>query len=285
MRGQETQPYEMHLSSAFLYGARWNSSQMFKSPIRHEDSSMLDWTELVKQFSSGRLTYWKDKLLSVSGIARAFHKEYIAPILSDLPASSQQYMAGMWNWNLERQLFWFTTGQAKARPGQPNAPSWSWASVDCSVRFWPSWMNFEVNFQIKHAQVELCTDDEYGTVRGGLLVLECNPLILATVIATDVSRPKITVSGIALNTLRADLDESLSNPEVFILFGAAGPTDLGPPLRRMWGLLLQMTAEENKFRRIGCFQIQQSVWESDEGMRELLPFQDVTNNKFVISII
>jgi hypothetical protein len=285
MRGQETQPYEMHLSSACLHGARWNSSQEFKGRTRHEASSMLDWTEAVEQFSCGRLTYWKDKLASVSGIARAFHKQYIAQLVSDLPASSQQYMAGMWNWNIERQLFWFTTREVKARPGQPNAPSWSWASVDCSIRFWPWWMDFEVNFQIKHAQVELCTDDEYGTVRGGLLILECNPLIIATAIATDISKPKIIVSGITLNTDRADLDEPLSSPEVFILFGAASTTDPGSSLRRMWGLLLQKTIEENKFRRIGCFQLQKSVWESDEVMRELLPFQDLTDSKFVISII
>jgi len=285
MRGQETQPYEMHLSSAFLHGARWNSPEILRSRARHEASPMLDWTEVVEQFSCCRLIYWKDKLVSVSGIARAFHKEYISQLMSDLPASSQQYLVGVWNWKLERQLFWFTTGQVKARPGQPNAPSWSWASVDCSVRFWPWWIDFEVNFQIKHAQVELCTDDEYGTVRGGLLILECNPLIVATAIATDISKPKIIVCGITLNTHRADLDEPLSNPEVFILFGAAGTTDPGSSLRRMWGLLLQKTIEENKFRRIGCFQIQKSVWESDEVMRELLPFQGLTNNKFVISII
>jgi hypothetical protein len=54
------------------------------------------------------------------------------------------YLAGIWKRDLLRGLLWFALGEVK-EPLNYRAPSWSWASVDCSLSY-PGWGGRETNW-------------------------------------------------------------------------------------------------------------------------------------------
>ncbi|ATZ51497.1 hypothetical protein BCIN_07g01230 [Botrytis cinerea B05.10] len=85
------------------------------------------WNQLLRMYSKTILTYPDDILMAIAGVARQFG-EY-------LPTNNKAYLAGMWSFELERQLGWRTTSPGSKfdldRRGSPSsnvAPSWSWAS-------------------------------------------------------------------------------------------------------------------------------------------------------------
>jgi len=86
-----------------------------------------EWPEIVQQYSECKLTYSKDKLIALSGIARLLQSE-----------TQDMYLAGMWRKNLERQFCWSRVDapahhQIKPKLESHRAPSWSWASVDGAI--------------------------------------------------------------------------------------------------------------------------------------------------------
>lgn len=94
------------------------------------------WQRTVEMYTQCKLTYPKDKLIAISGIAEAFQP------------SLGTYRLGLWEDHLPMGLLWsladppsLTTTQGLAagpqRDNKPpyRAPSWSWASVDGPVRF------------------------------------------------------------------------------------------------------------------------------------------------------
>lgn len=91
------------------------------------------WYSLVGRYSCGGLTKTTDKLIAVSGIARE--------IAQCMGASQEDYTAGLWRQDLLYGLLWKTPtiigpGTCRVRPGKDEpyqAPSWSWASVNCPV--------------------------------------------------------------------------------------------------------------------------------------------------------
>lgn len=88
-------------------------------------------------YSRAQLTYSKDKLVAISGIARHFRS-----IIQD------KYVAGLWATNLERQLCWtinreISSAGTKEKTALYRAPSWSWASVDEPVT-WELYYNNNV---------------------------------------------------------------------------------------------------------------------------------------------
>jgi hypothetical protein len=79
------------------------------------------WAMVVHHYSRAQLTYSKDKLIALSGVARQFHER-----------TRDEYLAGMWRTNLEEQLCWTVDAPqpSKSHPDIYRAPSWSWASID-----------------------------------------------------------------------------------------------------------------------------------------------------------
>ncbi|KAH8598638.1 heterokaryon incompatibility protein-domain-containing protein, partial [Bisporella sp. PMI_857] len=84
------------------------------------------WSEMIEDYSSRHLTISEDRLLAIAGIASELH---------DL--SQDTYLGGLWQEDLVRQLGWkqIEGDERAARPlsRAPNAPSWSWASVDGGI--------------------------------------------------------------------------------------------------------------------------------------------------------
>jgi hypothetical protein len=97
----------------------WIERFFMKKPI-----SRSMWRLIVEEYSKCQLTYTKDKLVAISGLARIIQQQ-----------TRDQYVAGMWRKDLELQLCWYR--EHSSLPDQRvlpyRAPSWSWASIDCWV--------------------------------------------------------------------------------------------------------------------------------------------------------
>ncbi|KAF2095194.1 HET-domain-containing protein [Rhizodiscina lignyota] len=130
----------------------------------------LGWHELVSSYSRGELTKYSDKLIAVSGVARMMR----AAIPTD------EYIAGLWHGDIIPGVLWKTHFYRKTAAIRPNpaseyqAPSWSWASVNCHVHYndQPHAEEHDILVTIKDVQVEH-QGDEFGAVRGGFIQLEC----------------------------------------------------------------------------------------------------------------
>lgn len=101
---------------------------------QNKDRALSCWLRLVTAYSLRRASMESDKLTAVSGIAS--HRFFSA-------ALGPQYFAGMWEYNLARQLLWYTSSRHRIlpegetfkfyRPTRYRAPSWSWASLEGGI--------------------------------------------------------------------------------------------------------------------------------------------------------
>ncbi|KAK3373415.1 heterokaryon incompatibility protein-domain-containing protein [Lasiosphaeria ovina] len=88
------------------------------------------WRGFTESYSNCLLTFDKDRLPAISGVARFFAE-----------ATGDQYLAGMWRRDLWSSLFWTKPGQehnslstlldSLKSPNKYLAPSWSWARDMC----------------------------------------------------------------------------------------------------------------------------------------------------------
>ncbi|KAF4634685.1 hypothetical protein G7Y89_g3420 [Cudoniella acicularis] len=96
---------EFHLKSAFS---------------RDRNPLSKHWLRIVELYTAAKLTFAKDKMAAISGIAQEAFEE-----------SEDQYLAGLWRDGIELQLLWTLYSPGGLPKGaQYQAPSWSWASVD-----------------------------------------------------------------------------------------------------------------------------------------------------------
>ena len=90
---------------------------------------MAAWADTVSAYSSGVLTYERDKLAASAGLAS-----------KQIWSRPYRYWAGLWDIGIHWALLWEITREgnfvgASKRPSTFRAPSWSWASVDGPVSF------------------------------------------------------------------------------------------------------------------------------------------------------
>lgn len=87
-----------------------------------------NWWDILENYTTRQLTVYTDLLPALSGMAARF-----ATVLNDT------YCAGLWRNDLQNGLAWLAgdmNGGPQSRPSGYRAPTWSWASVDCTVRWW-----------------------------------------------------------------------------------------------------------------------------------------------------
>lgn len=115
----------------------------FASPDRAQSEAILQWPALVSEFTAKEITYAKDRLPAISGLAALVQSRVSSP-------SAPTYFAGHWSTDLEYSLLWymkptipFTPARRVASTLAPQsgpsyyAPSWSWASLTGPVHFPP----------------------------------------------------------------------------------------------------------------------------------------------------
>jgi hypothetical protein len=87
------------------------------------------WYALVVEYTKRKLTCQSDRLRAIEGLARAYHQD-------GLMASS--YLYGLWRDDIEYGLMWKGTKGARRTEDSSHFPSWSWASVEGSVFWFPN---------------------------------------------------------------------------------------------------------------------------------------------------
>ncbi|GAB1311875.1 hypothetical protein MFIFM68171_02085 [Madurella fahalii] len=106
----------------------------WESPKAPADRSAFSglWHHIVGMYSELNLTYDRDRLPGLAGIARRFAASNVQP---------GRYLAGAWEHTFRSDLMWYRKGDSSSAYGRPPAmsewiaPSWSWASVKGCVIF------------------------------------------------------------------------------------------------------------------------------------------------------
>lgn len=83
------------------------------------------WDNIVVQFSHRKLTYKKDRLAALEGLAQAH-----------LERTNDEYSFGIFESGIPEQLSWMMESRAKASEDLTDVPHWSWASKGGSKIFW-----------------------------------------------------------------------------------------------------------------------------------------------------
>ncbi|KUJ11207.1 HET-domain-containing protein [Mollisia scopiformis] len=147
-----------------------------------------EWREIIQLYSRAKLTYSKDKLIALSGVARQFQS-----------VTGDQYVAGLWKTDLEIYLCWRVESSESLQPipdpetSVYQAPSWSWASSNQAINWYlymtPLKNTFSndalcrlVNFLDIH--LEPVGPDPLGQLQAAHLDIETGPLIRGNVIAS-----------------------------------------------------------------------------------------------------
>jgi hypothetical protein len=134
------------------------------------------WRTMVCCYTVLFLTKSKDRLPAIGGLARQM-----------AAARKSKYLAGLWEESLPDDFLWRVTALSKLkrpRPYPPNAPTWSWASVETFVDYWDTIMftNIEEDVvKVRHPRkhfsvVEICevqesAIDEFGSIAHGSLTI------------------------------------------------------------------------------------------------------------------
>ena len=95
------------------------------SPYRDMSLIQRDWCNAVETYSACNLSFSKDKLIAISGMAKRMSEEMQC-----------QYLAGLWRKDLEHWLLWkVVVARGRLVDCEGRGPSWSWASVDGTIRY------------------------------------------------------------------------------------------------------------------------------------------------------
>ncbi|CRK14558.1 hypothetical protein BN1723_010390 [Verticillium longisporum] len=133
---------------------------------KRKEKLLSRWAEMVGEYTKRELTFPKDRLPALSGIAAE---------MAD--ALGMKYCAGLWKETLPLGLLWerqATTGVSPYMTKPRLAPSWSWATLDCPVRFllslygpYMKWEMPELFAEVEEAHCVPVGKDDRGEVRFG----------------------------------------------------------------------------------------------------------------------
>jgi hypothetical protein len=222
----------------------------FKADIPQHALAHL-WAAMVKRYTSSRLTYENDKLVALSGLAKA--------VQSGL---EDEYLAGLWKGGVIRQLLWYTpfTSGEYVYPKDFVAPSWSWASIGGVVQY-PSWLGDEADCrEIAHLtdyHVELGSSDPTGKVLGGFLRIR-GPISKIAVGKDTNIPPQGYILNVSASSIQFDISWGEPPEGLFFLCLTGGKLLKSS---KVGGLLLKIDKMKNmmRFKRIGIG----SVWDKD----------------------
>lgn len=192
------------------------------------------WPRIVNIYSRCDLSFSRDKLVAISGIAQTIQMQN----------AEDKYLAGLWRQDMEAQLCW------KVRTQRPSissnrAPSWSWASVDGTVDYAvPS----KDDRLIEVLDVDLGPRDPFGEIPEGRLKLVCSLLFSGTF---DITHGYVRL-GMSQYHVWTCLDNLGISPRTVFILPILGR--IGPDSKCWRGLLLQATKHTAEYQRIGYFE-------------------------------
>ncbi|OCK73316.1 HET-domain-containing protein [Lepidopterella palustris CBS 459.81] len=234
-----------------LAGVCHDSRSLGTELVNEPDSikqAMKVWAAAVHTYSAADLTFGKDKLVAISGVAKEL-----------APSMHCRYLAGHWEHDLERQLGWRGTDDRSKRPIEYRAPSWAWTSVDGCIRYF---LDLYQEGCVHHSLVEiqsvrvtpLSVENPFGQITGGVLKLR-GQLISIEVQELDHDRwstkQKILVDGVQTKLIMQS-DQPIE-PEALASRLFAVPLEVITGKTLDFGALVleEMTFGSRQFRRIG----------------------------------
>ena len=272
------------------------------------------WKRVVEVYSKTHLTKPTDKLIALAGIAKTMSRR----IFNE---KDEEYVAGMFRRHLESQLLWRVDPAVEngrflfhsVRPEIYRAPSFSWAAVDTvrGIRYadatdYGDASEDDVLIKVEKVKLQLKTDDRFGMVIGGYLILKGR---LKDIVVVESQRKGYTkyhwqlvkdgkildeaYKMIYLDSPKSDGPDIIGHNKRIFCLPAARDRTTSP--RELICLLLQaVPGELGTFRRIGLTKIsryhpehQTEVLElstSGEEARMPCPW-DVKTKKHTIRII
>lgn len=101
-----------------------------KRGVNEYEGSRGLWGSIVTEFTKRNITYARDRLLAISGIASRLRKD---------GTLSGRYVAGLWEADLEFQLVWqaisdYPIIHGECEPPPVHIPTWSWAHQNIPVK-------------------------------------------------------------------------------------------------------------------------------------------------------
>jgi hypothetical protein len=159
------------------------------------------WRMTVTAYSECDLTRAEDKLIALSGVAKALE-----------PFFKCRYLAGIWERELGPRLLWSVgdasqnLGRHSTRPTEYRAPSWSWASVDGPILMPVDIDRGSMQVEIVEVEIEPLGNDPFEQLRGGFIRLRGH-------ISTSRSRKTLTGTQFYINR-EWDNDASFYCPDV-----------------------------------------------------------------------
>ncbi|KAK3388360.1 heterokaryon incompatibility protein-domain-containing protein [Sordaria brevicollis] len=247
------------------------------STVDHYFAALIAWNSVVSQYQELDLTYARDKLVAISGLAR-MHSRFL----------NTRYLAGMWLEHLPVQLLWYRMWSMEPQRmcyKEYIAPTWSYFSIPGPVV--PTVRNKEdlplpgkkgqrsrPMIQILDATVDLVDESHpFGAVSGGSLLVK-GPLANSSLIqdfefSEHERKMTITYCGKFAGSYRFD---TLGYPSqlpvkkpLYLLPVMLGMSYMGGwDKRQVSGLVLQQANRGgNTFRRVGVFGVRrQELWET-----------------------
>ncbi|KAL5371193.1 hypothetical protein DPSP01_014433 [Paraphaeosphaeria sporulosa] len=249
-------------------------------PLEDTDNVKL-WSDIVEDYSKRSLTYGRDKLVAISGLARI-----LAPVYG------LGYVAGLWVKDLIRSLLWHRSilepSSANA-PAAYRAPSWSWASVDGQVTFpkgfltpldgekaigpdHPAWPHPAKILGMSSHAVTTYPEDRFGEVTSGFICVRAQALFRVSIDTTKWLRGRqfpVHIRGLGLFKefiAYPDSDQETIEGESLLIPLAAGMRNYPNDYPELRGLFLEHV-EDKIYRRKGAWRIGGQY--SDQGFDEI----------------
>jgi hypothetical protein len=205
-------------------------TQMSRHSIRHQTNQKMEkyktWSSIVSDYSGRKLTYNTDKIPALLGI------------VSELTIFWRDIeFLGAWKTGLVSFLAWYRPSTVEQNLQRSNrAPSWSWLSMDCQVKFRPWTENLS-------ARVIECTPP----TRSEVFWNEQTARSLLTLKAKVLSAANIPKETIESWTLSFDLStETLDESCYFLLLGITSKPYTSPVC------LVLKAVGDLMYRRVGC---------------------------------
>lgn len=238
-----------------------------------EDEFLIDWGDIVMNYTERDMTYHSDKLIAIQGIADA-----VAPIVS------RTYFAGIWvesTKSIFMGLLWSTGWRGSGKGQRLNvAPSWSWASTDSAVT-WPGhWLcRLEMRINILElrqsgtkvkANAELVVEANLRPARTddgkGYAIINWPEEFTEELGGEPANDYSSAIWPLDMSTTPVSLDESLgSNVLIWFAEVAGGDMHALANKKHVHCLVLVKGGENpSTFRRVGYSMWEEAKWASSE---------------------
>ncbi|KAN0121786.1 Heterokaryon incompatibility protein (HET) domain containing protein [Hyaloscypha variabilis] len=207
------------------------------------------WRDIVTEYSARHLTFSKDRLPAISGIASLMADSF-----------DDQYLAGLWAKDMPAALCWSPGSGCGNRLEPFVAPTWSWASYSGRVKF-PDICRHQAEDTVWSVSIlgynTHPVSDLYGQVKGGSLELEGDLLRLDI---DEKSSLAVELRNCGTGTrfdmfMPDDNDEQVSFSECFGLL--VGYRYNSEEKMNLWGpvvMVVQKIGSDEVYERIGCFE-------------------------------